>query len=46
MKTDKELFNDDQPLFELHAPDGHVWKVYEDGNYTGFPDNSPNEINR
>ncbi len=28
----------EQPLFELHGKDGHMWKIYEDGRATGFPD--------
>ena len=29
---------DSEPLFTLHGPDGHVWKVFENGRATGFPD--------
>lgn len=24
-------------LFELHGKDGHIWKLYEDGQIEGFP---------
>lgn len=33
-------FNPDSeanPLFELRAPDGHVWRLYADGQIDGFP---------
>lgn len=23
--------------FEVRSPDGHVWKIYEDGRTEGFP---------
>lgn len=26
--------------FEVHSPDGHVFKVFADGSITGFPDES------
>ena len=25
------------PLFELHGPSGHIWKLFEDGRKEGFP---------
>lgn len=28
---------DDELLFELHGPDGQVWRVYLDGRVQGFP---------
>ena len=27
----------DELLFELRAPDGHVWRLYLDGRSEGFP---------
>ncbi len=30
--------DDQNPLFELHGPDGQKWALYEDGTATGFPD--------
>lgn len=27
----------EQAAFEVRSPDGHVWKVYEDGRIEGFP---------
>lgn len=27
----------DELLFELHAPDGHTWRLYLDGSTEGFP---------
>ena len=28
----------EKPLFELRHPSGKIWKIYESGNYEGFPD--------
>ena len=28
----------DELLYELHAPDGHTWRLYLDGRTEGFPD--------
>ena len=28
---------DGELLFELHGPDGHVWRLYENGRADGFP---------
>lgn len=28
----------DELLFELHGPDGHVWRLYLDGRAEGFPE--------
>lgn len=27
----------DELLYELHGPDGHVWRLYLDGRTEGFP---------
>lgn len=27
-----------KPLFELHGPDGSLWRLYADGRYEGFPE--------
>lgn len=27
----------DELLFEMHGPDGQVWRVYMDGRTEGFP---------
>ena len=27
-----------EPLFELHGPNGEEWKLFENGEVTGFPD--------
>lgn len=27
-----------EPLFTLHGPDGHVWKLFENGRAEGFPE--------
>ena len=29
---------DSEPLFTLHGPDGHVWKLFENGRVEGFPE--------
>lgn len=28
----------DVALFELHGPEGQVWKLFANGTYSGFPD--------
>ena len=26
-----------EPMFELHGPDGHIWRLFENGRAEGFP---------
>lgn len=36
--NNEELVMEKRPLFVLHGPDGHVWRIYENGRYEGFPE--------
>ena len=27
-----------EPLFELRGPDGHIWRLFENGRAEGFPE--------
>ena len=27
-----------EPLFELRGPDGHIWRLFENGRADGFPE--------
>ena len=31
---------DENALFEIHSPEGHIWKIFPNGMIEGFPDGS------